>query len=947
MTLEQLMCPVVREWRKANRHLQSEQRLEEFYKWAEENIELINESVNNNIEHINEYFEKGFEHAKLLNESAIDDEEFWNKAIGVKSSKEEDKKKEVGTSSTTHKDDYTNVTLKGKRILDDSLTNSKSNVFSCVNTFYNILLEEGTNNDPNPEVWGNLDVSNVTNMTALFAFAEIKNADLSSWITSKVKTMEGMFYKSNFNNNSIENWKVESCDDFLRMFTFCDFKGNISNWKLKEILTPELDNSGNPIKLPNGKDKMVKSTVNPPLIGATANEESEILKAFWKDVIKDFRKKDQENKPENNEEKLQENMKMKYILDYETFINEGFGDFVRKGVNKIKSFFKDVTLKLGNYIASFDTNGKIIKASDPYTALNCIADGQVEGVSAYTNVKNEYLNDNVESTAKVIGSPEYYGIMDKDSIEYQNFITMTEMLNEHYSKYGDKLNEANGRIGFAGEGAGLHDCIDINSEDLIFYLEEIMHNTPHEKGADNSKPILIWGAPGIGKSSIPDSVIRAWNKNNVKKKTLMVVECGNLTVDGFSLPMPTTKKIGQYLKEQPLAKQDVIDKIGTIEKAIEEIEISISDDVVKSWLPVYKKTNDEKINTIMNAKCNGGSISEYVKGEDGKFSEKTIETTEGGIILFDEFFRANAQVFKILMQILLNRRFNNDMVLGDKWAIIACSNRPNDDDEVSDGYESTGAVIGTRFAHQYNFIPDFDEWKKWAINKGHFDEATLAFLQLKKEASTGEYTNWHTIKPNEYEKGKSGWPTPRTWSLLMTDLYNMMKNRNYDSIVKIPRRILEQQAGSAIGKSLGKEYVNFILSYYSNFNPSEMLNNPNYKIPEDIKISEIPKRLEGHIGTLEELPTDEQLMNMFDNLNKSITGSQNNILKPLYVFILEKLGIHKDVKDVYNRYRKFIMNIINKYGLMAKAPNKETVIDYSLENIQDFCNGELPRHETL
>ena len=31
---------------------------------------------------------------------------------------------------------------------------------------------------------------------------------------------------------------------------------------------------------------------------------------------------------------------MKHILDFETFINEGFGDFVKKGFNKIKSFFK-------------------------------------------------------------------------------------------------------------------------------------------------------------------------------------------------------------------------------------------------------------------------------------------------------------------------------------------------------------------------------------------------------------------------------------------------------------------------------------------------------------------------------------------------------------------------------------------------------------------------------
>ena len=61
-------------------------------------------------------------------------------------------------------------------------------------------------------------------------------------------------------------------------------------------------------------------------------------------------------------------------------------------------------------------------------------------------------------------------------------------------------------------------------------------------------------------------------------------------------------------------------------------------------------------------------------------------------------------------------------------------------------------------------------WKKWAVKEGHFDEGTIAFLMLKKDPATGEYTNWHTIRPNEYSKGKTGWPTPRTWSGLMSDL---------------------------------------------------------------------------------------------------------------------------------------------------------------------------------
>ena len=49
----------------------------------------------------------------------------------------------------------------------------------------------------------------------------------------------------------------------------------------------------------------------------------------------------------------------------------------------------------------------------------------------------------------------------KNSLEYQNYLTMVEMVNEHYSKYGDKLNEANARserVGFSSESGGLMDA---------------------------------------------------------------------------------------------------------------------------------------------------------------------------------------------------------------------------------------------------------------------------------------------------------------------------------------------------------------------------------------------------------------------------------------------------------------------------------------------------------
>jgi ABC-type dipeptide/oligopeptide/nickel transport system ATPase subunit len=334
-----------------------------------------------------------------------------------------------------------------------------------------------------------------------------------------------------------------------------------------------------------------------------------------------------------------------------------------------------------------------------------------------------------------VESPEFYGIVDKDSIEYRNYQTMVAMINEHYAKYGEPLNEEEERVGFSGKSGGIMDILDINSDKLIQILNTAIKNVPAYKGKNHEGAVLIWGAPGIGKSTIPSAVIKAWNERNDEnnQKALMVVECGDLAVDGFSLPMPITKKIGEYLDERPKVNRKLKDFAGSMSeeeliKALDE-EIKVSGEAVKTWLPVYKLSSNQKMNKIQNSIANGHIFTDY-KFDDttGEWDTVVTETTEGGIILFDEFFRANEQIFKILMQILLKRRFNTDYQLGDKWAIIACSNRPLDDDEVEKGYSATGAVVGTRFSKQYNFIPNFDEWKKWAVKYGYFD----AIFRTKK-----------------------------------------------------------------------------------------------------------------------------------------------------------------------------------------------------------------------
>ena len=310
---------------------------------------------------------------------------------------------------------------------------------------------------------------------------------------------------------------------------------------------------------------------------------------------------------------------------------------------------------------------------------------------------------------------------------------------------------------------------------------------------------------------------------------------------------------------------------------------------------------------------------------------KITETTEGGILLFDEFFRANESIFKILMQFILTRTFNDEYILGDKWAIIACSNRPADDTEVDSGFSSTGAVLGTRFGGgQYNFIPDFDDWKKWAIKEGHFDDATITFLMQSKEQSSGEYTNWHTIRPDEYASGKTAWPTPRTWSLLMKELHNIMINDGYSSIQEIPSKIIKLKADGIIGTEMSDNYVQFLSTFQSSFSPKEVLNNPKYKIPTDLKCSEVIDRLKKYIDLsfdIENVPSDEQMMNMFNTLERTFNAAKDNYVRPLYVHLFNKFGFLENPNEFAKvKFPNFIKAFTNKYELTSPAELKKFII---------------------
>ena len=852
--------------------------------------------------------------------------------------------------------------IKGKYPVNNG-KDFEHNIFSVVNAWYDecIMEGEGENLLKHNRITL-LDTGVVENMCALFAFTNIPNLDLSEWDTSAVKTMEGMFYKSTFDNNSIEDWDVSMCVNFDNMFTQSRFSGDISRWTPGKILETVYDEFGRPEMVvmkdrTTGKEVLdsegkpvydvKKRRVDAPL-PEVGSRKFNVNDRKRKKTLEALTKLDRENKEAEEREKEKrisafENHSLKNIVDFDTFINEGFIDTVKKGINKVKNTIKQIGIKINDYfVAVFKDDGSTYNATSKFTTLNYIANGNVKGVTAFSGA-DPFLNSNVKSTATISKSNEYYGVIEKDSVEYKNYLTFLEMI----GKQGGNVSEA--RMPLSSVGSGVDGIADIGSDFLKTLLKEQLFEA--EAYTDKPQTLLIFGAPGIGKSSIPKEVINLYNKSergkSAGKKALLVIECGDLAIDGFHLPIPTFQSLGKVISDHP----EAVSKSGVSDEELKKFSKVTFRQVVeapKTWLPVYEESLDDNENDVLDAIANGRTIRKMVD-VDGVLKRRVEETTEGGIILFDEFLRADPELFKILMQILLNRRTMDGKVFGSKWAFLCCSNRPYDDDEVKNSYELLSAAASTRFLKGvYNFVPDFYDWKEWAEKKGGFDPYTLEFISqsvkgnredIKVTSDEGEKTattfqRWHNVDTED--KSKFLAPMPRTWAAVMTDLNKYMKANGYSDITEVPKTVIYSRSVGKIGKEMADKYANYMESVAKEggVKIKKLFTTDGYTIDtETYGCAEISKRVCDYISTNYfrrngdvKLPTDLELYTMARNMHGNYGRNEGSFLVAMHSNIVSDIFNIKSTDDkIINRLHNYLKAIGNIYHVKF-ADDKPIII---------------------
>ena len=186
--------------------------------------------------------------------------------------------------------------------------------------------------------------------------------------------------------------------------------------------------------------------------------------------------------------------------------------------------------------------------------------------------------------------------------------------------------------------------------------------------------VLVHGAPGLGKSTIPRDIVKQRNEDLVKSIIKVRKTKGKSIKDIEQSP--------RYIKEHWEVMDIRLGQYPVEDVAGLPVPIEVEKDGVKSYTTLR-------------------SLPDFLPRQGN------------GILLLDEINQANAIVLGAVFQLILDRKMTNGYNLPDGWSIVAACN----DVEYNSDVTEFNSPINDRFVH-ISLKPDKKQWLEWARNNG-------------------------------------------------------------------------------------------------------------------------------------------------------------------------------------------------------------------------------------
>lgn len=474
----------------------------------------------------------------------------------------------------------------------------------------------------------------------------------------------------------------------------------------------------------------------------------------------------------------------------ETQVSEGFLDTLNKLKNKFTAAVKYVVggirafaAKVNKYVwVLYSQDGKKIEAVPFLTAMQLYKDGVL-------NHENTCVMGNAEDRKHVnlaISLDHFLDLYGKKG--YDNELKYWESMIKESENAEKPVNEVKLSADIANYTpiTSAEELASFIKSSILHPVETTFKKGKHEFTVKAAKPVLIWGAPGIGKTAIIKAVATEVFKNKGPWR-LIAKTLSNETPDSFSLP--------DYLVDEA---PGTVDAPGTT-------RFRRATDAAKDWLPVYKlSTNpDAKIAAEENA--------------------ERSRACGQGVLFIDELLRATPKVLDVILPLIQERETLGSWKLGDGWAIVCASNRLEDDDA---SQSTIGNALKTRVQHVF-YEPTPKDWIQWAEQQDYISPLVTQWLSMGSTDSDnvyagGKYFYWD---PNEDEdvvaaagdKLDVRMCTPRTWDdacanlCLMFDTEGFGADSSIEEVIADPRG--EKLIKRCLNASLPIQAVDSFMAY--------------------------------------------------------------------------------------------------------------------------------------
>lgn len=283
-------------------------------------------------------------------------------------------------------------------------------------------------------------------------------------------------------------------------------------------------------------------------------------------------------------------------------------------------------------------------------------------------------------------------------------------------------------------------------------------------------PGMIWGSPGIGKSSVIHQIGREQNRKVYDIRLALLDPTDLRGIPYYNLKTNTAEWAPSSILPKELPRGASVDNVEKIDK----------DGNVISVVPTLKFENDDLEKPYLE-------IPEDIKME--------IARDQNAILFLDEINAAPPVIQAASYQLVLDRRIG-DYYLPKGVSIIAAGN--NEGDKAVTFKMPT--PLTNRFVH-IDFEVNFEDWHNWAI-MDTVEPDVVGFLNFKKG-----YLN--KFDPTSKSRG---FPTPRSWIFV-----SKMLDPN------LPGPVMRALVGGAVGEGAAIEFMKFREIHLSLPDPGEVL----------------------------------------------------------------------------------------------------------------------------